>query len=330
MNELDLISTIRATVKEGHSSLKAGIGDDCAIFAANSAEDLVITTDMLVEGVHFDTGWHPPYLLGRKSVAVNISDIAAMGAKPRFALFSIGMSARFDNHWHESFLDGVLSHLKEFDCTLIGGDTVSSEQLTISVTVIGATGSDKSVKRDGARVGDKVFVSGNLGSSAAGLYLFQQKLITDRDTAAWPALINEHLNPQPQVRTGQLLSEYRGVSAMQDISDGIATDLSHICSASKVKATIFEKSLPGHSELYDMCQKQGKNPADFQLKGGEDYQLLFTANRESANNITYDFRNKHGIELYEVGVIEKGEGVYLKSREGDITPISYQGYEHKS
>lgn len=330
MRELELIKSIIDRKQEQHPDLSCGIGDDCAIFNTNSGEELLITTDMLVENVHFDPSWHPPYLLGRKVMSVNISDIAAMAGSPRYALLSIGMNHHYSDDWLKEFMDGVFTQLDFFGCSLIGGDTVKSDQLVFSVTIIGAAPKGSAIRRSGVRVGDRVFVSGPLGSAAAGLQLFLDRdpSVLDVDTTSWPTLVNKHLDPSPRVRLAQLLGKSGKVTSMQDISDGIATDLSHICTAGKVKATLYSNKLPADKELYELCREKDMDAVQFQLCGGEDYELVFTVKNEAAEQLKMDFKTEHRFQLYEIGVIEEGEGVYLQREEGESLPISYQGYEH--
>lgn len=334
VRERDFIKRIAAAqAKQGGAGLVAGIGDDCAIFSATSAaEDFLVTSDMLVERVHFDTSWHPPYLLGRKAIGVNISDIAAMAGLPRYALLSIGLGRGYDDDWLADLMDGVSAHLQEHGCLLIGGDTVASEQLTINVTIIGVAERGGAIRRHGARVGDRIFVSGPLGSAAAGLALFQNShpAVARQGMPRWPNLVNRHLDPIPRVALARELKSYGGVTAMQDISDGIATDLSHICVASNVGATVVASSLPVHPELVEMCRETGADHLDLQLRGGEDYELLFTVQPGVAETIAADFRGRFGTELHSIGEIRTGQGVLLKKRDGNLQPITYQGYEHGS
>jgi thiamine-monophosphate kinase len=331
MRELDLIRSIRDRNQQNPACLSQGIGDDCAIFATNPSEELLVTTDMLVDKVHFDTCWHPPYLLGRKALSVNISDIAAMAGNPRFVLLSIGMNQHCSEAWLKEFMDGVFTQLDFFGCSLIGGDTVRSDQLVFSATVIGTVQKGDAIRRNGARAGDRVFVSGSLGSAAAGLQLFLDgdPAVSEIETTRWPTLVQKHLDPSPRIRLAQLLGKSGVVTAMQDISDGIATDLSHICTAGNVKSTIYSKKLPADKELRELCREKNIDKEQLQLCGGEDYELVFTVKGEAAEQLKIDFETQHRFQLHEIGMIEEGEGVYLQREEGEPQRISYLGYEHK-
>jgi len=333
MRERDFIQSIAKRTQAPNLLLEKGIGDDCAIFRAAPANDWLVSADMLVEGVHFDSSWHIPYLLGRKSLAVNLSDIAAMGGTPQFVLLCLALPGSCDEGWSSAFMEGFFSLLDEYGCALIGGDTVSSDTLTISVTVIGTAPRGGAIGRGGAQVGDTVYVSGPLGSAAGGLYLLQNKAvkpIPPLEIDAFPALIQEHLNPSPQIVLGRLLQKSGMITAMQDISDGIATDLSHIATASSVAATIYAKDVPAHAQLRLMCARFKLDPTTFQLKGGEDYQLLFTVKKGCGEQLEQVIRSESGIHLYRVGEIVAGRGVTLVNASGTTVDIAYQGYEHRS
>lgn len=342
MIERDLIRQIADKARRPHPNLIAGIGDDCAVFSTPAGKEWLISTDMLVEGVHFDISWHQPYLLGRKALAVNMSDVAAMGGTPQFALLSVGVPGSFDSTWVERFLDGVLAILDEYTCVLIGGDTVSAKQLAISVSVLGTAASGCSITRSGAGPGDSVFVSGVLGSSAAGLHLLQRQQAAPQLglEKRWQQLTAAHLDPQPRVALAGLLAASGMVTAMQDVSDGIATDLSHICTASKVSAVLEQCSLPAHRELTEMCAHFNLKQTELQLKGGEDYELLFTVRKGQEDNFARYCRKMYREQgpcqggglppVTRIGVVEAGSGVLLRTAAGDLMDIEYQGYEHSS
>lgn len=327
MKELDLIRAIAAREQKGRESLECGIGDDCAIFRPEQSEDILITTDMLIEHVHFDTRWHPPYLLGRKAAAANLSDIAAMAGEARYALLSVGMTPRQDTVWIDDFIEGFFSRLRDHDCTLIGGDTVASENLTLSVTIIGAVLQGAAVRRRGAAPGDIIYVSGPLGLAAAGLHYFKSG---GRDNSQWPTSTKCHLDPNPRLDLARKLAGNDAVTSMQDVSDGIATDLRHICEASGVRAVIHSETVPGHEELYSFCTEYNIDPLSLQLGGGEDYELLFTLKQNEAEKMEREMSSDPDKKIYRIGIIEEGEGVHLRSADGEIVPARYKGYEHSA
>jgi thiamine-monophosphate kinase len=330
-SERNLIEHIRKNVAEPsvHGLIK-GIGDDCSVFGKSPTVSWLVSTDMLVDGVHFNRKWHPPRLLGRKSIAVNLSDIAAMGGVPRFFLLSVSLPPWLSSEWLFQWLDGVFAMLSEYDSVLIGGDTVTGSEMNISVTVLGEQHSAGVLYRNGAREGDIVYVSGPLGSSAAGLEILKK---TNGDTSccknSWEILINAHLDPIPQVRLGQVLCASGCISAMQDISDGLATDLSHICKESGVCAVIDEQRLPYLPVLDEVCETLQLRKLDCLLRGGEDYQLVLCVRRGNEQDVEKYLKKSGDFLIYPVGTIEKGCGVFLEDVKGDRREITFQGYEHQ-
>lgn len=330
MAERDLIQIIRSKHNTLAHSLQCGIGDDCAVFGEESGEQWVVSTDMLVENIHFNLAWHSAFLLGRKAVAVNLSDIAAMGATPTFILLSISIPKNIQSEWVEEFISGVEEILGEYNTILIGGDTVQGPTLTVSITAIGNMNGTSPIFRNGAKVGDDIYVSGQLGSSALGLELL--KTVKDENVLTSDQkhpFIQAHLNPSPQIAIGRALAKSGLIHSMQDISDGISTDLAHICNESKVGARLLEEMLPMHENLVAVSSVIGKKYLRLVLSGGEDYQLLFTAPERNENAIC-DLVNKSLIkeQLYKVGKITDSSEVVIRYTSGQISPISFQGYEH--
>lgn len=331
LSERALIRLIQETSVSSAPELIRGIGDDCAVFGTTDAGQWLITTDALVDQVHFDRHWHSPELLGRKSIAVNLSDIAAMGGVPRFVLLSLCLPASLASDWLQRWLSGVSAILAEQGCVLIGGDTVRSRELVISVTVIGQKGEGQVLYRTGARPGDKVYVSGPLGSAAAGLALFQRAKEEGTDPGQWPqwqALLDAHLNPTPQVELGQQLALSGCVSAMQDISDGLATDLAHICQESGTGSVIHAEKLPALPSLDGAATFLAQEKLDLLLKGGEDYHLLFTVRPGREKELEASLMNSLRCQIYQVGIITEGQGVTLERSDGSRCDITFQGYEH--
>lgn len=330
MRELDVIESIRKWSDAQNPLLSLGIGDDCAIFAKDEHHDWIVSTDLLVENVHFDRRWHPPELLGRKSLAVNLSDIAAMAGKPIFILMSIALSQHIDNDWLHLFLKGFSDLAREHSCVLIGGDTCAGPIVTVSVTVLGTVPRGKAILRSGAGVGDIVYVSGFLGSAAAGLHICQHEntypdLIEHN---RWNELVQCHLNPHCEIEYAQQLAVTGAISAMQDISDGIATDLGHICKQSGIGARIFADKIPAHPQLVQYCTERKLDPLDFQLKGGEDCQLVFTVKKEFLEGFERKIVEKSGRRPWRIGEIVAGNDVILIDDSGHETTITFQGYEH--
>ncbi len=325
-SERKLINRIQKAAAKRRSDVLLSIGDDCCELATGGST--LISTDTLVESVHFDTSFHSPYLLGRKSIAVNLSDIAAMGGIPRFALLSLCLPEELEQEWIERWMDGALSMLQEFDCILVGGDTVKGNNLVFTVTVLGIPVAEGAVYRSGAGVGDSVWVTGVLGSAGAGLELLNKRKNNPAiiENEAWLALYEAHLNPVPQVHLGQKLARSGYVTAMQDISDGIATDLAHICRVSRVSAIVDSDLLPMHGSLLQAAEFLGMSRTTLMLRSGEDYQLLFTVKKGQEKVFTEYMREDEQL-VTNIGRVTGGEGVFLV-KNGKTEDISFQGYQH--
>ncbi len=325
MNEFELIAQIRQMSGGAADGLLLGIGDDCAVIEKGNGMVWLLTMDTLVESVHFRCDWHPPELLGRKAVAVNVSDIAAMGGRPLFVLLSLGLPAGFDPAWAERLMQGLTAACREQGCLLIGGDTVRSPAgLSLTLTVIGEMRQEQVLYRHTARPGDTVFVSGPLGWSAVGLALLEAgKTLAD---AEWRQLILAHLDPQPRVALGQFLAQTGLVHAMMDMSDGLATDLAQICRASGVGAVIEAELLPGGKELAGAAAWLNMDALRWMISGGEDYELLFTAAEANSEKLRLAAAGL-GWNICPVGVIRAGQQVTLR-RDGIEETISFQGFDH--
>jgi thiamine-monophosphate kinase len=332
LKERELIEAItRLTGSDGAGVLRA-IGDDCAVVEKSPGQVWLLTMDTLVESVHFDLRWHTPELLARKSVSVNVSDIAAMGGKPLFALLSLGLPSGFDPQWFERFSASLVQSCKAYGCLLIGGDTVRSpDRLLITITLVGQSEQDLVLYRSGARPGDTVWVSGPLGLAACGLELCRAGLHLRSDTHL-QSLIDAHLDPQARTKLGRQLAASGLVHAMMDLSDGLATDLAHLCKESGVGAIIEADMLPKSSELTQGAALLGLDPLALMLSGGEDYELLFTSAPEYDAELL-QLTNGAGHVIYPIGMIEEASGVKIRRREVGtasfcLEDISYQGYDH--
>lgn len=311
MTEFGFIEQIRTLFADIPSNGFEGIGDDCTVLPVGGGESLVFTTDLLTEGVHFLRAATSARELGRKSLAVNLSDVAAMGARPVATLLSIALPADAAGPWAEEFMTGYRELSAEFGVALAGGDTTRSQSgITVNVTAIGRSPSAHLKRRSDARPGDVIFAAGELGGSAAGL----RDILAGRLDTPSAAL---HRNPQPQVAEGIWLGERREVHAMLDLSDGLASDLRHILGRSGVGAEVEVERIP-------LAQGADTRTA---ACGGEDYKLLLTAAPEAADRLAADFRARFGSPLYPVGRITAAPGlVWL--RNGKPEPLEWHGFEH--
>lgn len=329
MNEREIIEHLTTLAGPTDGRLLQGIGDDCAVICRDNRRVWLLTMDTLIESVHFDCTFHPPAKLGRKAVSVNVSDIGAMGGRPLFVLLSVGMPHGFDESWFRAFALGLSSACQEYGCLLIGGDTVASPQgLNFCLTVIGEAEADRVVYRSGARPGDTVWVSGPLGCAAAGLELLHRGIV-DREVFA--PLYEQHLNPRARVELGGRLAESGLVHAMMDLSDGLATDLAHLCKRSGVGARLRDRALPTLACLAEAALLCGADPLQWAIGGGEDYELLFTAAPQSEGGLRA-IGGACGLALSPVGTIVEGEGVILLREQVDGSieelAVSYQGFDH--
>ena len=260
-----------------------GIGDDCAILPQRDGRDTLVSTDMLIEGTHFLRDDIPPYALGWKAAAVNLSDIAAMGGRPTGTFLSLALPAGLETTWAEDFLRGYSDISQRFGTPLLGGDTTASpDRICINVAVLGECPSGSARTRDAAWPGDLVCVTGTLGDSAGGLKAILEDLERDADVQA---LIDRHYLPVPRIGEGLQLAAIPGVHAMMDISDGIGSDLKHILEASGTGAEIVLSALPLSPALQRVCTRQGWDATQLAVSGGEDYELLFTVDPDAEKTL---------------------------------------------
>lgn len=332
MNEFDRIKQIRATAEQRNGSaagLVRGIGDDAAVVRALSGNDVVVTTDLLVEDVDFRRDNTRPDLLGHKSLAVSLSDLAAMGARPRWALVSIGVP---HDVWNTDFLDqfykGFFDLADHYGVKLIGGDiSRTPDKIVIDSIVVGECKSDREVLRTGAKPGDQIYVTGFLGDAAAGLRLIERrtKFIDRGDNHPIDNLLLRHLRPDPRVGWGLLLGEQHLATAMIDISDGLSSDLNHLCEESQVGAIVEASLLPIDDVVSELCGRRALDPLMLALHGGEDFELLFTVAPEKAGKLP---ARVDGVPVTRIGEIrEASEGV--KISEGPrVWQLEPRGWEH--
>ncbi len=320
LGEFGLIDRIGRKVTVGHG-VRLGIGDDAA-WVDHPRGSSLITADLLIEGIHFDLKWTTLVDLGYKSLAVNLSDIAAMGGVPAYVMLSLGIPANFDSENIDQLYRGIGSLAKQHGVTIIGGDTNIAESLLISVCVIGHPPAHP-IRRAGARVGDDLYVTGTLGDSALGLALLRDH--QQAPTRAVKQLIARHHRPTPRLAAGALLAKHKLASAMIDISDGLIQDLGHICEMSGSGATIEQDKLP-LSPAYRLLA--GKNGMNYALSGGEDYELLFAAAPRLRKKI--EALSKHArVAISRIGSCTPARnGIQLVDSAGGKIAIRAQGHDH--
>lgn len=321
VGEFGLIDRIRRRIV-APAGVVRGIGDDAAELTLPDGHTLLTSTDLLIEEIHFRFDWTDPYRLGRKAVAVNLSDLAAMGATPRYLYLGLACPAGSELERLDAFTDGVLSEAAAHGVTLVGGDTCRSPgPWMISVVVEGSAPAGQSLGRDGARPGDLLLVSGTLGDSALALSLLQRGLAVDT------TLLEQHLTPRAQVALGQALAASGLVSAMIDVSDGLTADLRHLLQASGVGAELELTAIPLSTDFRRHCTRNPQT-IDLALSGGEDYQLLFTAAAGAEAQIM-EIAARCGETVHCIGRITRGDGsVLLHDSRGQWLPLAGQGYDH--
>jgi thiamine-monophosphate kinase len=325
-SEWDLIKALSREFGPAPPGIILGIGDDCAAIEVPGPEYLLWTVDTLVEGVHFDLAYTSLSQLGWKSLAVNLSDIAAMGGDPGPALLSLGWPPDRDRGLALEFAAGLAQAAREYGVAVIGGDTVASpEGLIVTVTLTGRVPAAQMLRRAGARIGDLIFVTGPLGEAAAGLDILRRGLNLPPDLKG--PLIEAQLRPRPHLRAGRLLAQEGLATALIDTSDGIATDLYHICQASGVGACLLAAAVPISPLVMAAAPHLGRNPLDLALTGGEDYVLLFTATPAMAARLPEAFARTGLASPLPLGRIVCGDRVTLETSAGEMD-ISGQGYDH--
>ena len=317
-SEFDFINELRQRVGPPASqSLIAGIGDDAAVVRGTAGKEIIITADLLVEDIDFRRTTTPPYLLGHKALAVSLSDIAAMGARPLWSLISIGVP---DDIWQTDFVDrlydGLFDLASRYGVQLIGGDTSRTpENIVIDSIVAGECAAGMSIKRAGARAGDQIFVTGSLGAAAAGFRLIERgahladQNLADEDSQKLDHVLLRQLRPEPRVGWGIVLGEEQLATAMIDLSDGLSSDLNRLCEASGVGARIDSSLLPIDQRVTELCGRRALDPLQLALHGGEDFELLFTVKPENVGRLP---RRVDGVEIKRIGEITSSqEGITI-------------------
>jgi thiamine-monophosphate kinase len=330
-DEFEFIRALRE--RASASSSVTGIGDDAAVVQSSAGKDTVVTTDLLIEDVDFRRTTISPYLLGHKALAVSLSDIAAMGARPRWSLISIGVPHDvWKTEFTERFYSGLFELANRYDVQLIGGDTSRTEEkIVIDSIVIGECPTGLAVKRSGANPGDYIFVTGSLGGAAAGLRLTErgahlaEKNLDDEDSHKLDHVLLRQLRPEPRVGWGMVLGDEKLATSMIDISDGLSSDLNHLCDASGVGALIDSTLLPIDSQVTELCGRRALDPLQLALHGGEDFELLFTVKPGDVSRLP---RRVDGTRITQIGEVRAStEGIKISER-GRIWDLNPGGWKH--
>jgi thiamine-monophosphate kinase len=301
--------------------VRLGIGDDCAILRPSPSSEVLVTTDFTLEGRHFRRDWHSPESIGHRCLARGLSDLAAMGAQPMAAFLSLAMPARMTRSWTDRFFAGLRALADRHGVPLAGGDTAQSpaELILADIGLIGTAPAGRALRRSGARVGDRLYVTGSLGGASAELERMRMGLT--RRIRLGTGAEHPQMFPEPRLVVGQRLLAKELATACLDLSDGISTDLAHLCRASGVGAVVEEAALPIHPLAARLAPEQALQAA---LHGGEDYELLFTA--PAAVRVP---RRIAGVEITPIGSITQARaGVTLMQADGTRTKMPPGGWEH--
>ncbi|MGB0389326.1 MAG: thiamine-phosphate kinase [Ardenticatenaceae bacterium] len=346
MGEFSLIEQITQIVGTKRPDILVGIGDDVAVLADYGEELLLATIDSQVEGGHFVRDWITPRQLGRRLLAINLSDIAAMGGRPQYALISLALPADTEVAWVEELYRGLREEADRFGVAVIGGNMATSPAgMVLDLCLLGRVTRSQLLLRSGARPGDKVLVTGQLGNSAAGLKLLladeptRAQLNASLTTSEREMLLNAHFTPTPRVAEAQSIAHSGLASAMLDISDGLSSDIGHICDASQVGVRLWANQLPISSAAQRVAEATNgsKSAASasttaalrLALAGGEDYELCFTAPAQAANTLKAALTQKTRTPTTIVGqILPPEQGRWLVLQDGRQVPLDAAGWQH--
>lgn len=329
LTEIELVRAIRKVLSGRAPGVVVGVGDDAAVIDPRP-HPAVLTTDMLVEGVHFEIGVTSANDLGHKAVTVNVSDVAAMGGSPRFALAAVAVPPRLEASWVMELYGGMRQAATDYGMSLIGGDTSRGDRVVLSVTVIGEVGSGREVTRAGAKPGDALVVTGTLGGAAGGLWVARAKHESQSEALSSPwgrALVAMHERPNARVGEGQTLAA-AGATAMMDLSDGLSLDLSRLCEESACGARVRLEAIPLAEGLEELRDLMDPEPLDLALHGGEDYELLATLPRDVVERTREVMQERFRTPLTEIGEITAGREIVAIGDDGAEDPLEPKGWDH--
>src|SRR5437899_6100094 len=307
--------SIRRRNDRPNRAVLTGIGDDCAVLRLLAGKDSLVTTDFTLEGIHFRRDWHPPESVGHRCLARGLSDLAAMGGEPLTVFLSLALPRGLRQAWVGRFARSLISLAEKHGATVAGGDTAESpDGILADIIVVGTVPKGKAILRSGAKAGDWIYVSGELGGTAAAIVRMRggRGKVKPRDRA-------RHFYPEPRVELGRVLREKKLVSAMIDTSDGLSTDLAHICEESGVGAEIDSSLIPRAC----VGKPAREVDLDLALHGGEDYELLFTVAQEKRIP-----RHIAGVAITQIGRITRSRGIFVRDSKGVGCELQPRGWEH--
>jgi thiamine-monophosphate kinase len=328
LREDDLVAAMVEALGEPPRILRVGIGDDAAAWKAKPHHLSLITTDMLVDGVHFRSAATTPEALGSKALAENLSDIAAMGGWPTVAVVALGLTADVDEAWVRGLYRGLAALARSARCAIAGGDIVRAPVLTLGVTVVGEVRPTQLRTRAGARAGDVAAITGPLGRAAAGLRVLDADPARTRAIAGLELLRAAYLTPTPRLREGRYLASRRAVNALMDISDGLSTDAARMARASAVDVVFDLTALTASAAVQETAQALRLDASELVLHGGDDYELLAAVEPRSFKHVAAGFAKRFGTPLVPIGRFEPGDGHLWLERLGKREALAPAGYDH--
>jgi thiamine-monophosphate kinase len=328
IGEFGLIDRVAAGLPAPGEGVVVGIGDDAAVFRISEGTHLLTTCDIQVEGVHFLKDKIAPRQLGRKAVAINLSDIASMGGIPRYLTVSLALPKETTVEYVDGLYEGIRQECQASGVYVVGGNMAHSPAIVVDTFVVGEVEPERVLLRSGARVGDRVLVTGTPGDSGGGLALLLSPEATCEE-AHRQRVLEAHLTPKARLKEGRVIALSGLATAMIDVSDGVVSDIGHICEMSHVGARLWAASLPISEATHAVARATGREALELALRGGEDYELLFTAPAERADELAHLVQRETGTPVTVIGeVAPESEGITLLHADGTRTAVRGGGWNH--
>ncbi len=326
IGEFGLIDRVKEAIGPPGAGVVVGIGDDVAVLRAREDRYLLATCDIQVEGIHFLKEVISPYQLGRKAAAINISDIAAMGGLPTYLLVSLALPKETSVEYVDALYEGLIKETEAAGVQIVGGNMSHSLGIMVDIFLLGEVEAEHLMLRSGARPGDKVLVTGSVGDSGAGLALLLDPK-ADRSREDAKKVLAAHLTPTPRLKEGRAIARTRFATSMIDVSDGTVSDIGHICEESGVGVRLWANSLPISPATRAVAEALGKDPLEWALHSGEDYELIFTAPADRAEELAALIEDETTTPVTIIGeIIEEGMNLVLPS--GESLPLEPRGWDH--
>lgn len=327
IGEFEFIERVARILPLPGKKVIVGIGDDCAVYDTGGDKYSLVTTDMLIENIHFSREYATGYQIGWRAMACNISDIASMGGTPTVAVISLGVSKDTEVEWIQDIYKGMQAITEKYKFDIVGGDTVTANETVLNIALLGEVSVSHLCLRSNAKIGDAILVTGDFGGADAGLKILQKKIKLDDESFKY--VTERHLLPEPRLIPGEIIGAQPYHRAMTDSSDGLAADLRNLSLASGVGMQVEIEEIPIHPTTRKAAAALQQAPLDLALYGGEDYELVFTAPKENAAKLQKQVKKETGIEVTQIGeVVSPDEKIVLVDKHGIETQLTKFGYEH--